>query len=101
MVERPSPAQLREDGRDGVRPGLDGPDGVLAVASPEAALLLLLTDQGGSAAAAADVIDVAAAAALSGHWLGLEHDGAFGFVDEAQFAEPKVHGISATKRKKS
>ena len=90
MVERPSPAQLREDGRDGMRPGLDGPDGVLAVARPEAALLLLPARQRNG-----PIGPTAAAHRLPRHRLRLQHDGALGLVDQAQLAEPKVHGVSA------
>ena len=74
-----------------MRPRLNCPDGIFAVAGPEAALLLLPAHQGLAAAAAAPVV---AAAALAAHGLGLQHDGALSLVDEAQLAEPEVHGIS-------
>ena len=63
-------------------PGLNGPDGVLAAARPDGAV-----DGGGVAAA------VAVVAVGSRDGLGLEHDGAFGLVDQAELTEPEGDGV--------
>ena len=95
------PAEFGEGRRDGLRPGLDGPDGVLAVARPRrapqrqpalqlafpglaAALLLLLLDLPGLFG--------------RGDRLGLEHDGALGLVHQAQLAQPVRHGVRARRQ---
>ncbi len=97
-----SPAQLCEDGRYGVRPALDGPDGVPAAAAGQekAARLGPLPLLAATAAAAAAAVAAAVAAVVARDRLGLEHDGALGLVHQAELAEPEAHRIPAKKERK-
>ena len=98
------PAELGEGRRDGLRPGLDGPDGVLAVArrrrAPQRQPALQLAFPGRLAAAALLLLLLLDLPGLlcGRDGLGLEHDGALGLVHQAQLAQPVRHGVRARRQ---
>ena len=98
------PAEFGEGRRDGLRPGLDGPDGVLAVArprraSPQRQPALQLAFPGLAAAALLLLLLLDLPGLLGrGDRLGLEHDGALGLVHQAQLAQPVRHGVRARRQ---
>ena len=97
------PAEFGEGRRDGLRPCLDGPDGVPAVARPRRAPqrqpALQLAFPAGLAAAALLLLLLDLPGLLGrGDRLGLEHDGALGLVHQAQLAQPVRHGVRARRQ---
>ena len=86
------PAQFGEDGRNGVSPGLYGPDGVPAAAGPEAPLGVTLRGR--------ELLARSSRGVVLRDGLGLQHDGALRLMDKAQLAKPEAHGIPGKIKKK-